>query len=506
MSKDSPDYRDAPASLDAEQFRALGHRLVDRISDYFADSVDRAVDPPVANDTLSELLPQAALPDRGSEPDRLLDRAAQLLCEHTLQTAHPRHLAYIVGSASRLGVLADFLAAAVNTPVQSYPPFAMGVALEHQTIGWMAELLGYPAGCAGLFVSGGSMANFLGITAGVRARASWDVRAHGLTHPDAAKVRVYLTSEAHISVIRAVEICGLGVNAIHWIATDDQGRMDADELRSAIDSDRAAGLTPLLVAASAGTTSTGSVDPLRTIAALCREHKLWFHVDGAYGACAVISELAPDQLAGIRDADSLVIDPHKWMYLPMEVGCVLTRDRHALYEAFRRSADYYAWTPQYFPDGAEALPYRDQGMQTSRYLRALKVWLCLQHVGREGYQRMLTDDIALARRLYDQAAAAPTLEAVTHSLSVTTFRCRPSDLDPEKPADREYLDQINREVLVRLKASGQVYLSPTVVHGAFVLRICVVNYNTTRADIDALVELVIRLGQEVDAELRPSRA
>ena len=505
-TKDSPEYRDAPAHLDPEQFRTLGHQLVDRISDYFAGSLERPVDPPVTNETLRELLPQAPVPSHGSDPHALLDHATQFLCEHTLQTAHPRHFAYVIGAASRLGMLADLLAAALNTPVTSYPPFPIGVALEHQTIGWMAELLGYPAGCAGLFVSGGSVGNFLGIVAGLHNRATWDVRSKGLSDPAAARTRVYLTSEAHISITRAITICGLGSDKIRRITTDEQGRMNLDDLRQQVERDRADGLTPLLVAASAGTTSTGAVDPLPAIAALCREHELWLHVDGAYGGCAVMSDLAPDDLAGIRDADSLAIDPHKWMYLPMEAGCVLTRDRHALYEAFRTSADYYTWRPQNFPDGAEALPYRDQGLQTSRYLRALKVWLCLQHVGRDGYQRMLTDDIALARRLYDQAAAAPTLEAITHSLSVTTFRYRPADLDPEQSDDREYLDQINREILARLKASGQVYLSPTVVHGAFVLRICIVNFNTTRADLDALVELVTRLGQEVDAELRPKRA
>jgi aromatic-L-amino-acid/L-tryptophan decarboxylase len=501
--KDSPQYRDAPSRMGAGEFRALGRWLVDRIGEFIAAAPDQPVDPPVSTETLRELLPAAPLPEVGAEPQALFARAVDLLCRHTLQTGHARFWAYIVGAGSPLGALADFLASAVNAPVMSYPPFTMAVSLETQAVRWLAELIGYPAGGAGLFVSGGSMANFLGITAAVRNRAGWDVRTYGMTHPDAARVRVYLTAEAHISVVRAVDICGLGTRAIQWVRTDELGRLDPGDLRAQIARDRAAGLTPLLVVGTAGTTSTGVVDPLLDIASVCRENELWFHVDGAYGACAAVSPLAPPDLAGIREADSLVLDPHKWLYLPLEVGCILTRDPRALYEAFRRGADYYTWTPQYFPDGTEALPFRDQGMQTSRSLRALKVWLSLQHVGRSGYERMLTDDILLARHLHALAQTAPALQAVTQSLSVTTFRYRPTDLDPGTDGYERYLDQLNRTLVRRLQASGKAYLSPTVVDGNFVLRVCVVNYNTTRADIESLVALVTQLGGEIDAELRP---
>jgi aromatic-L-amino-acid/L-tryptophan decarboxylase len=505
--KDPLHHRDSPARMEPGEFRALGHWLVDRLGEYLTTAPEQSVYPQVSTDTLRELLPAVPLPETGADPQALLGRAADLLCHHALQSSHARFWGYILGPHNLLGTLGDFLASTVNTPPGAHPPFTMAVAIELQVLRWLAELVGYPPGGGGILVSGGSMGNFLGITAAVRDRAGWDVREEGLTHPDAARIRIYVTAEAHLSVARAVEACGLGARAIHWVRTDERGRMDIGDLRAGIAQDREAGLKPLVVVGTAGATGTGVVDPLFDIATVCRENGLWFHADGAYGACAVISSLAPADLAGIRLADSLVLDPHKWLYLPMEVACILTRDPRALYEAFRRSADYYTYgqTLHLMPDGTEALPFRDQGMQTSRSLRALKVWLSLQHIGRSGYERMLTDDILLARHLYQLAEAAPALEAVTQHLSISTFRYRPPDLDPAAPGYERYLDELNRTLVPRLQTSGEAYMTPTVVNGRYVLRFCIVNFKTTRADIEALVDLVMELGQQVDAELRPGR-
>jgi aromatic-L-amino-acid decarboxylase len=247
------------------------------------------------------------------------------------------------------------------------------------------------------------------------------------------------------------------------------------------------------------------VDPLPRLGALCRQHHLWFHVDGAYGGFAVLSHKAPSDLRGLREADSLVVDPHKWLYMPADIGCLLTRDRRILYDTFHQGAPYYAESDeQSLLGGPETLQFRDLGPQTTRSLRALKVRLFLQCVGRDGYARMLDEDMQLARRLHELVSDTPSLEALTQELSITTFRYVPRDLAPEAVSHQDYLNALNREILHRIQDSGLAYPSHTSLQGLFALRVCVVNYNTTLADIEALPRVVCEVGAELDAKLRPA--
>jgi glutamate/tyrosine decarboxylase-like PLP-dependent enzyme len=266
-------------------------------------------------------------------------------------------------------------------------------------------------------------------------------------------------------------------------------------LKEQILKDSEAGDMPALVVGNAGSVSTGAIDPLPEMAALCREFGLWFHVDGAYGGLAAVLPDAPHALAGLREADSVAVDPHKWLYAPLEAGCALVRDPEKLRAAF-------AYHPVYYHFGVEATNYFDLGPQNSRGFRALKVWLALQQVGREGYEQMLSDDVHLARALFERISQYAELHALTQSLSITTFRFVPTDLasDDEKAAN--YLDKLNLELLTRLQASGEAYLSNAVVHGRFALRACIVNFRTSLADVEALLPIVVRIGKAVDLELR----
>ena len=257
-----------------------------------------------------------------------------------------------------------------------------------------------------------------------------------------------------------------------------------------------AGDRPFLVVGTAGSVSTGAIDPLPELAAICREFNVWFHVDGAYGALAAILPDAPDALAGLREADSVAVDPHKWLYAPLEAGCALVRNPEQLREAF-------AYHPPYYHFGVEATNYFDLGPQNSRGFRALKVWLALQQVGREGYVQMLSDDIRLARELFQRIPRYPALQAFTQSLSITTFRYVPQDLNSGDEPVEHYLNQLNGELLTRLQNSGEAYLSNAVIHGKFALRACIVNFRTSLADIEALLPLIVRMGEDLDLALRP---
>jgi glutamate/tyrosine decarboxylase-like PLP-dependent enzyme len=275
--------------------------------------------------------------------------------------------------------------------------------------------------------------------------------------------------------------------------------MDVAALLRAIETDRAAGDRPAIVVGTAGSVSTGAVDPLPALAALCREHKLWFHVDGAYGALAAAAPECPADLRGLALADSLAVDPHKWLYAPIEVGCALVRDAEKLRAAF-------SYRPPYYHFEEHEVNFVDFGPQNTRGFRALKVWLALRHAGAAGYRQMIGDDIRLSRAMADAVAGTPELEPFTQALSITTFRFVPADLRPRaaEPRVAEYIDALNKRVLERIQAGGEAFVSNAVIGGRYVLRACIVNFNTARADVEALPGIVVRLGREADAAMRPA--
>jgi glutamate/tyrosine decarboxylase-like PLP-dependent enzyme len=345
------------------------------------------------------------------------------------------------------------------------------------------------------------MANFVPCLAARTARADWDIRANGLAGKGSRPLRVYCSAETHTWIHKAADLFGLGTDAIRWIATDDGLRMDIGELRKKVREDKQRGDFPFIVVGAAGSVSTGAIDPLPEIAAICREHGLWFHVDGAYGAIAAALPDASADLRGLSLADSVAVDPHKWLYAPLEAGCVLVRDRKLLPKAFSHRPPYY-----HFPEheGEESVNYFECGMQNSRGFRALKVWLALRQVGREGYVRMVTDDIRLSQELYRLAQEHPELEACTQGLSITTFRYVPRGLKPGTQQVDDYLNKLNHELLTRLQRSGETFLTNAVIRDKFVLRACFVNFHSTLADVEALPGIVTRIGSEVDGELRPT--
>lgn len=487
--------RTAPIEMKSDDFRAIGHHLVDRIADFLDTLPTRPVTtgeaPPAIRDALDS---NRLVPHLGTDPATLLDRATDLLFDHSLFNSHPRFWGYVTASPAPIGILGDLLASAVNQNTGAWFLSPMASEIEAQTVRWIAELLGFPSTCGGLLVSGGNMANIICFLAARQTKAGWDVRTTGL-HEN-KKLRAYCSKETHTWIQKAADMAGIGTDNIRWIPARKDLSMDTTQLRNQIQADREAGEHPLIVIGTAGSVSTGAIDNLPEIAKICREEDLWFHVDGAYGGFAAMLPDASPELGALGKADSVAVDPHKWLYAPLEAGCALVRDPEKLRKAF-------AYHPPYYHFGVEAINYLDYGPQNSRGFRALKVWLALQQVGRKGYEQMIADDIQLAKRLHELVAKQPELEVSTHSLSITTFRYVPSDLKSGPEKTEEYLNQLNTELLTRLQNSGEAYISNAVIDGKFTLRACIVNFRTSLADIEALPEIVIRMGREVDLALRP---
>jgi aromatic-L-amino-acid/L-tryptophan decarboxylase len=494
------DTRRVTLDIPPDEFRALGHRLIDQIAEHLAALPTRPVTPAESsNNVRAALNTDRALPENGADPGALLSRAADLLFEHSLFNGHPRFFGYITSSAAPIGALGDLLASAVNANCGSWTLAPMAAEIEAQTVRWIADLIGFPSSAGGLLVSGGNMANFVGLLAARAAKADWNIRATGL-RPAGRQLVMYASEQTHTWIQKAADLFGFGTDAIRWIPADRHQRMRVPDLLRRIQIDRDAGDVPFLVVGTAGSVSTGAVDPLGEIGGICREQGLWFHVDGAYGALAASVAGAPADLRALGRADSVAVDPHKWLYAPLEAGCALVRDSTLLRNAFSYHPPYY-----HFQD--DVVNFVDYGPQNSRGFRALKVWLALQQVGRAGALQMIADDMALARELHAMVARHPLLEALTQGLSITTFRYVPADLRERigTPDVEAYLNTLNQDLLTRVEQSGEAFLSTAVIDGTHALRACIVNFRTTRADLEATTELCARLGAAADAAHSTSR-
>jgi len=501
MNLDDLRQRKTPLEIRPDEFRALGYRLVDRIASHFETIPERPV---TRGETPSEVRraigAAQGLPVAGVESGVVLEEIMDTLFEHSLFNAHPRFWGYITSGPSPIGVLADLLASAVNPNVGAWKLAPSATEIEAQTIRWIAELIGYPVDCGGLMVSGGNMANFVCFLAARASMVDWKIREAGLEGGASRKLRIYASTGTHTWIQKAADLFGHGTDAIRWIETDRQQRVDPDAMRRQILLDREQGEQPFLVVGTAGTVGSGAVDPLAELASLCREYGLWFHVDGAYGALAANVPEAPADLAALMDANSVSVDPHKWLYAPLEAGCALVRKPAQLSNAF-------SYHPSYYHFEEEATNYFDCGMQNSRGFRALKVWTALRQAGRDGYLQMIGDDIRLAKHLYTLASAHPELEALSCGLSITTFRYVPPDLRQYAGSaeTEKYLNHLNENILSRVELGGEAFLSNTEIDGKFALRACIVNFRTSLEDVEAVPELIVRIGRQADAEYRISR-
>jgi aromatic-L-amino-acid decarboxylase len=478
----------APA-MDADAFRQLAHAAVDLVADHLGGIRARPVFVPMEPAERAALLDRP-LSDEGMTPESLLALVGHDIFAHPMGNGHPRFFGWVNSPPAPIGVVADFLAASLDPSCAGGDHAA--IYIERAAVRWLMELVGFPvAGSMGLLVSGGSMAS-LTCLAAARHRAAaedgWDVRARGLRNAPAPLV-LYLSEEGHSCMRKAAEVLGLGGDAVRTVPVDGSLRMDVGALRAAVALDRAAGRRPFCVAASAGTVNTGAIDPLDELAVLCRAEGLWFHVDGAYGAIGAADPALAPRYAGLGRADSLALDPHKWLSVPVECGCALVRDGRLLRETWSLVPPYLRTEEG---KGFGGLPwYSEYGFQQTRGFRALKLWMTLQHMGRNGVASLVRRHVALAHRLADAVDAAPDLERVTPvELSVVCFRYVP----PGRTGDAARLDALNKALVERIQAEGRAFLTGTVLRGRFALRACVLHYGTTETDVDALVDVVRETG------------
>jgi glutamate/tyrosine decarboxylase-like PLP-dependent enzyme len=489
----------SPFELPAEDFRRLGHRLVDRLADYFETIGDI---PTAAAYDVAEVrraVGERGLPEDPEDPATILDQAFEVIRAYGRHSGHPRSWGYIMGSAAPVGVLAELIMAGLNNNVASGVSYPAASEIEAQTVRWIAEMIGYPTDCGGLFTSGGNVANLIGFLVARRDKAGAALRRDGLQGCGAGRLCAYATEEAHSWLDKAADIAGLGTEAIRRVAADGRQRMDLADLERRIAEDRAAGFAPFLLVGSAGTTSTGAVDPLPEMAALARREGLWFHVDGAYGAPAVSARGAPPELAGLRDADSLAIDGHKWLFAPLEAGIALVRSRDKHRDTFDFSPSYYDFAR--VGDAGRAPFYYNYGPQNSRCFRALKMWTILRSVGRRHCIEAIEDNLRLARRLYQAVEETHGLQALTQSLSVTTFRILPEERAAGRPEDESYLEALNRRTLTLIQEGGEAYLSNAVIDGRYALRACITNFRSREADVLALPGIACAAAVRAAAEL-----
>jgi glutamate/tyrosine decarboxylase-like PLP-dependent enzyme len=492
--------RDAAIAMDKETFKMLGHQLVDQLATLLesipARPVTRASTPFEIREALDLTGP---LPEEGSDPATLIVSTARQLFDHSLFNAHPRFFGYITSSPAPIGMLGDFLASALNANLGAWTLAPIATEIEVQTVRWIADFIGFADMCGGLLVSGGNMANIVCLLAARVAQTPWDVRTDGVRGGLDRELLVYVSTETHTWIQKATDICGLGTKAIRWIPTRASLEMDVDALAHAIEEDVAAGHLPMMVVGNAGTIATGIVDPLPEIAAVCRQHGIWFHVDAAYGGFAAAVPEVPPALGGLREADSVAVDPHKWLYAPLEAGCALVRRPDALRHAFTFHPAYY-----HFDDAV--VNFVDYGIQNSRAFRALKIWLAFRQVGARGYRQMIADDIACSRAMAAAIDRHAELELFTQSLSITTFRYLPEDLRGIRTDERveQYLNDLNAEILDSLQQGGELFVSHIVIGGMYALRACVVNFHTTLKDAEGVPEIVARHGRVLDRRLRPA--
>lgn len=473
---------------DWEEARALGHRMLDDMIDHLAHVREQPVWRKMPAESRAAMR-HAQLP---REPGDLREAYAAFQTHvqpYTAGNIHPRFMGWVHGGGNVVGMLAEMLAGALNVNLAGFSQAPLEI--ERLVIRWSAQMLGFPSDAGGILVTGSSLANLIGVLVARTAALGSDVRSQGVGN---APLRAYTSAQAHNCISRAVDMAGLGTEALRLIPTDADGRMDIAALIDAVANDREAGNLPFLVVGTAGTVNTGAVDDLAALSLFCRREKLWFHIDGAFGAMAMLAPSLRPLLLGLSEADSVAFDFHKWMQAPYDAGCILVRDAAAQTATFASPAAYLKGEARGLAAG---YPWpMDFGPDLSRGFRALKVWMMLQVYGTKRLGCVVEHTCMLAKALAARIDREPELErAAPVALNIVCFRFRAAAGD---------LDRLNAEIVADLQEAGIAAPSTTTLDGRLVIRAALVNHRTRREDIDILVDAVLKIGRERSGRIVPA--
>jgi aromatic-L-amino-acid decarboxylase len=484
-----------PASLPLldpppDEIRRLANAAVELMAEYLGTIRDRRLYPDTGSQQIREQLDRS-LPTEATDFEQLLDVIRKPLIELSRHNGHPRMFGYVQAPGTAIAAIADLLASTLNANLTAWRSAPAAVEMERLTIDWIKQILGFHPDAAGLFVSGGSMANMAALAAARRAKAPPEISSEGAQSCSRA-LRVYASEEVHHSIVKAAALLGIGRDNVRMLDIDEGYKINLDALVAAIEKDRAAGHLPICVIANAGTVASGAFDPLAQIRDIARRYNLWLHVDAAYGGFAALAPLVRPLFASIAEADSVALDPHKWLYLPVDCGCVLYRDPEAARAAFAQEAEYTRVIGQ---EADEAFAFWDYGPELSRRFRALKVWMVLKGVGLRALSEAIEQDLKCARHFESLVQNSEDFEMLAPvELSIFCFRHLPLHLK-DIPADEnkrrireEKLDLHNERLLLALQRDGSSYLSNARLRGRFALRGCVMNYRTTMHDMDILLD------------------
>lgn len=467
---------DAGLDLTPEQREQLGRAALAWALHYFSEQSQLPIYPTIGAGQLTARL-SSPVPNDPEDPGRVMAELAEIAA-YGRHNGHPRMFGYVQSSASFAGVVGDMLASAINQNVTSWRSAPAATTIEHQVIEWLKLIVGFDAAGTGVLLSGGSFANFAGLAAALRASTDVDLNQRGVAALP-GKPRIYTSEMTHMSMPKAASMLGIGKDAIVRVGVDAQLRMDPDALRRQIATDRAAGCHAVCAVATAGDVNTGAIDPIGAIADVCADAGVWLHVDGSYGALAAQSSHVDGAMSALARADSVSLDPHKWLYAPLDVGCLLVKDAAALRRAFSEGAGYIDVVAD---RDMSDFAYWDHSPELSRRFRALKIWFLLKIHGVRAMQAAIDGNIAVAKHLAQLIDASSDFERLAPvPLSIVCFRYRNGD------------DAFNTRLMVEVQRDGESYVSNATINGRFALRACIVNFRTRAEDAERLLDSIRRV-------------
>lgn len=514
-SDGAPRTRKSSLDISDAAIAELSSEVNKLVLDYFAQVSDLPIFPQTsAGETIEQVGSELSIE---GEPLEKLLADCRTIIKGSRHNGHPRFFGYVASPATPAGAFADLIASALNTNVTSWRSTPSATEIERTVVRWLGALIGYSDKAHGLLTSGGSMANMTALLIAQRTRSGDDVARKGLWSKGAnvgghnagnpaTPMTIYASDQVHMSIPKAADMLGFGREQVRTVACDNRFRMDVRLLRERLGNDLRNGLRPFCIVASAGTVNTGAVDPLMEIADVAREFGLWFHIDGAYGAPATLDERKRPLFAGLDRADSISLDAHKWLYVPLDAGCLLFRDDATARAAF--SSDEADYIKVHEQNADEAFAFWDYGMELSRRFRALKIWLTLRYYGVRRIGEAISDDNSMAAYLAERVEEAEDFELLAPAeLSICCFRYLTPELRDKlqvasPAAERRQiearLDELNTRIMLTIQRGGQAYVSNATIQGKFALRACITNFRTTSADIDETLNIIRQAARGIE--------